>query len=141
MKPGDMRMRDMVNEEGMSVKEVMVAIPHAQPTVGGTFSAVVYAILVVSIVMAFNAPGMAVWYSLGNGIAAVLWFTLFKGASSAAARWCNETNIARGVLQAQEAAFESYLTDLQAKSDRTSEDETCLSKDEEVTEGETTEPK
>lgn len=132
---------DHVDEDGKTVKAMKLAIPVAQPVAGGTFAAVVYALIIVGMILPFSYPAMATWSLMGLGVAALGWFTLYRFASSVATKNINNLHLLEGLFFAQGKMMEHYLTENKEDKEGTKDDETCLSKDAMENEGGPTEPK
>ncbi len=132
---------DHVDEDGKTVKAMKLAIPVSRPVAGGTFAAVVYALIAVGMILPFSYPAMAVWSLMGLGVAALGWFTLYRFASSVATRNENNLRLLEGLFFAQGKMMEHYITENKEKKEGTNDDETCLSKDTMENEGGSPEPK
>ncbi len=111
----DIRITDDKMPDGTPVKVVEIKSPYARPAVQGVMTPAILAILAIGIVGSTMWPLNAGLFAIGNGIASLGWFLLYKASSSAAAKYFNQMNLQRAMYAAEADMMRQYVTGIVKK--------------------------
>jgi hypothetical protein len=105
----DVKIIDHKVVDGKTTGIAAVRAPMAVPATAGVRGTVIMAFIVAAMLMPFFAPAYLLQIAVFNGFIALGWYTLYRGACSAAARHRNELTIME-IMNSGE--IEAQITDI-----------------------------
>jgi len=113
----DIKITDHTTKDGQDVKLVEIKSPYAVPTIRGIITPAALAFLTIGIFGTFLWPGTATLFAVGNGIAALGWFWLYKISSTVAAKYFNRLTLQRAVYAAELDMMQQYVAGIVKKNE------------------------